>query len=268
MSKQKFLITALFLAFFQVLSAAEAAAQTVNPRDYPERFAVQAVRSVLSAQMTYQATSGQGTFGTLAELRQANFIDDVLASGKKYGYAFTLTRTHATATLPPRFFLTATPQSYPKTGRRSFYIDETGEMRGADKGGASADSADPVIDDCASFGIFFNERCVINDLRSFWGAEMTYASAIGAGAYGTFPQLLAAGLIGSGRANANNHGYTFTVHLVNPSAGTPAFFSIKATPINYGISGTRSFYIDTDAIIRGGDRLGQPADRNDPPINE
>ena len=141
-------------------------------------------------------------------------------------------------------------------------------MRGADKEGATADTTDPIIDTCASFGIFFNERCVLNDLRVFWGAEMTYLTTTGAGSYGTFSQLLTAGLINSRRAGGTNHGYTFTLLTINPPAGAPAFFSVKATPVNYGVSGTRSFYIDDTAVIRGGDKQGQPADKNDPPINE
>ena len=39
----------------------------------------------------------------------------------------------------------ATPQSYRKTGRKSFYIDETGVMRGADKNGVTATNDDPPI---------------------------------------------------------------------------------------------------------------------------
>jgi hypothetical protein len=268
MSKKNLLASALFFAFLSVFFVAETNAQTTGSREYRERFVVQSVRLVLSAQMTYQSTVGQGMFGTLAELRQADMIDAVLASGNKYGYGFTLSRTHATATSPPKFSLKATPQSYPKAGRRSFYIDETGEMRGADKEGAAADATDPIIDDCASFGIFFNERCVLNDLRVFWGAQMNYQSTTGAGLYGSFSELLAAVLINSRRASGTNHGYAFTLQTINPSTGIPAFFSVKATPVNYGVSGRRSFYIDINAVVRGGDQQGQPADENDPPINE
>jgi hypothetical protein len=268
MSKKNLFAGAVFLALLQIFSASETKAQTSNSREFGERFVVLAVRSVLSAEMTYQATVGQGAFGSFSNLQEANMLDAVLAGGKKYGYDFTLSFTHTTATMPSKFHLTATPQSYPKSGRRSFYIDETGEMRGADKEGAPADTTDPLIDNCASFGIFFNERCVLNDLRVFWGAEMTYLTTVGAGNYGTLSQLLTAGLINSRRASGTNHGYTYALVPINASAGTPASFSVTATPTNYGVSGTKSFYTDDTAVVRGGDKQGQPADKNDPPINE
>ena len=265
MSKKNLFAFAIFLALFPTFWCRETNAQTGGARPFQERFVVQAARSVLSAQMTYQATIGAGTFGLFSELQQANMIDAVLASGNKYGYVFTLSRTHASSTSPSKFHLTATPQSYPKTGRRSFYIDETGELRGADKQGAAASTDDPIIDDCASFGIFFNERCVLNDLRVFYVAQLHYYVSVGAGAYGTLSQLQQAGLINSRRASGTNHGYTFELITIAPSPGIPAFFSIRATPVNYGVTGTRSFYIDNNGVIRGADRQGAPADQNDPP---
>ncbi|MCA1613419.1 MAG: DUF3352 domain-containing protein [Acidobacteria bacterium] len=45
-----------------------------------------------------------------------------------------------------RFEATATPAGYPKQGRRSFYIDQTGVLRGADLGGRPATAAtEPVV---------------------------------------------------------------------------------------------------------------------------
>ena len=266
MSKKNLLAFAIFLAFLQIFFAPQTSAQTSASRDFGERFVVQAVRSVLSAELTYQSAVGAGNFGSLGNLREADLIDTVLASGKKYGYVFTLSATPASATSPSKFQLTATPQSYPKSGRRSFYIDETGEMRGADKKGADASPDDPIIDNCASFGIFLNERCVLNDLVMFRSAELHYYTTAGAGTYGSLAQLFAAGLINSRRASGTNHGYTFTLQAIAPGAGTPAFFSVRATPTTYGFSGTRSFYVDTEGIIRGGDKQGQPADQTDPPI--
>src|SRR5215204_1261469 len=111
MSKKNLFAFAFFLALLPIFFASETKAQAPNSRAYSERFAVQAVRTVLSAEMTYQSTVGQAAFGSFADLRQANMIDAVLAGGRKYGYVFTLSITHATATMPPRFHLTATPQS-------------------------------------------------------------------------------------------------------------------------------------------------------------
>jgi hypothetical protein len=46
-----------------------------------------------------------------------------------------------------QFELTATPTEYGKSGKRSFFINATGKLRGADKTGAPATAADPLIDE-------------------------------------------------------------------------------------------------------------------------
>jgi hypothetical protein len=44
-----------------------------------------------------------------------------------------------------KFEIIATPNSYPKQGRRSFYVDQTGVVRGGDLGGKPANAeSDPV----------------------------------------------------------------------------------------------------------------------------
>jgi len=268
MSKKNLPVFFLFLAFLQISSVVQTEAQTSNSLDFKERFAVRSARAIFSAEMTYQATDGAGLFATLPELQTAGLIDAVLANGEKYGYMFVLSRTHTSSTSLAKFRLTATPRAYPKTGRRSFYIDETGELRGANKMGAAADAADPLIDDCASFGIFFNERCAIYDLRTLMVAEMTYAATVGNGNYGNFLDLFQSGLINSRLASGENHGYAFNINYIIQGPGFPAFFRIRAIPTNYGTTGIRSFYLDTNGILRGADKQGQAADENDPPIND
>lgn len=262
------MVLSIFLALFALIFVGELEAQTSNPRDFSERFAVQSVRTIHSAEATYQATAGNGLYGSLMDLRQANFIDAVLANGEKYGYLFVLSKTNPTATMPAKFYLTATPRSYPKSGRRSFYIDETGEMHGADKNGGVANAGDPYIDDCALYGgLAGNESCVISDLRTLRGAQMTYRATTGNGNYGLFTDLFSAGLITGRMAAANNHGYGFIVETISQGTDVPAFFRFKATPTNYGVTGIRSFYIDVNGVLRGADKQGQPADETDPPIN-
>jgi hypothetical protein len=46
-----------------------------------------------------------------------------------------------------QFELTATPTEYGKTGKRSFFMNASGKLRGADKTGAPATAADPLIDE-------------------------------------------------------------------------------------------------------------------------
>ena len=96
---------------------------------------------------------------------------------------------------------------------------------------------------------------------------MTYQATVGNGNYGSFSELLAAGIISSRMSGGTNHGYTFTIQNTNQTPNLPAFFSVKATPVNYGVTGTRSFYIDVNGVILGANKQGEPADENDPPIN-
>jgi hypothetical protein len=46
-----------------------------------------------------------------------------------------------------QFELTATPTEYGKSAKRSFFMNATGKLRGADKMGAPATAADPLIDE-------------------------------------------------------------------------------------------------------------------------
>ncbi len=269
MSKQNLFVFAILLAVIQAFSVADAKAQKNDLRAFKERLVIDSVQTISGAEFTYQATVGAGTFGTLANLRQAQMIDAALASGEKHGYTFTLTVTQPTATLPARFALAATPQRYPKSGRLSFFINESGVLRGADKNGAPADQSDPPSGTpCAFYGILYNERCVISNIWSLLGAQETYRATTGNGIYGTLGQLYAAGLIDSGTASGISHDYIFTVTTLLPTSNSPAFFSARATPARYGATGTRSFYIDAKGVLRGADKQGAPADENDPPIND
>ncbi len=269
MSKKIPLTSAVFLVLCSIFFALETQAQTITSRNFGERFVVRAVAVIHGAQMTYQATAGNGNYGSLQNLREAGFIDAALASGEKYGYVFALSVTHPTPTSPAKFTLTATPRNYRKSGRVSYFVDERGTVRGADKNGAAAAANDPEIDSCSFYGdIAGNERCVIQNVRSLHSAQMTYQATTGAGVYGTLSQLFAAGLINSRIGNGTNHGYDFLVNVIAPTPTSPAFFYVKVIPSNYGVTGTRSFYIDTAGVLRGADKQGLPADENDPPIND
>ena len=116
------------------------------------------------------------------------------------GYTFAMSVTPASPTTPASFFLTATPQRYPKTGRLSFFMDTLGEMRGGDKNGRVATATDPYIDSCALAGNVDIERCTIQAMSTLHGAEMTYISTYGNGQYyGSLSQLGEAVLITQSR---------------------------------------------------------------------
>lgn len=82
----------------------------------------------------------------------SGLVDAELAAGNKDGYTIRYTIVPAGGNLPEEevnnaetFSLAATPNEYGKTGRRSFFLDSGGVLRGADKQGAPANSTDPRI---------------------------------------------------------------------------------------------------------------------------
>lgn len=95
-----------------------------------EGSAQSSVRTIHTAQATYQATQGNGQFGTnLTTLSGANLIDTQLGGGAKSGYTFVTATTVAT---PPDFLTTAIPSNVlpiTRTGNRTFCMIEDGVMR-------------------------------------------------------------------------------------------------------------------------------------------
>lgn len=241
-----------------------------SPRPFAEAHVLRSVRQIHGAQMTYQATIGNGNFGSLENLRQAGFIDGALASGSKYGFVYIVsTVPFVPGQSAASFTVTASPRAYRKTGIRSFFIDASGEIRGADKNGEPATASDPVIDDCTNGGVLNNERCTIFDMRALHSAQATYHSTVGYGNYGMLQQLYLAGLIRTGLQSGASRGYYYAVQVIDFVPNTQqASFKIWATPQSYPTSSVRSFFIDQTGVLRGADRNGGSADQNDPPINE
>ncbi|MBS1794328.1 MAG: hypothetical protein JSS81_10765 [Acidobacteria bacterium] len=120
----------------------------VTPRDTNEQAAIASLRTIFSGEMTYFSTYGGGRYGTLAELYDTDLVRTGFALAYIWhGYVCTLTVTPATPTAPPGFALRVVPYEYGRSGLRSFYIDETGVLRGADHQGGNATADDPPIVD-------------------------------------------------------------------------------------------------------------------------
>lgn len=98
-----------------------------------EGSAQSSLRTINSAQATYQSTAGAGAFATdLATLNGQNLIDSVLSSGTKSGYAFAVVEqagTGATAVYGAYGF-PSTDSGVSQTGTRRFGITEVGVLRG------------------------------------------------------------------------------------------------------------------------------------------
>ena len=256
-------IAILFILLPQVFLGGHISLAAANPRVFNERFVVRTLVDIHGAQATYQAVNGNGNFGSLANLYSAGLIGSALATGNKYGYSFVMSVTSNTAGTLSRFNITATPQRYSKTGRRSFYQDETAEVRGGDKNGDLATFADLIIDTCPAA-----EVCAIQALRTLHGAEYTYQATSGYPNFGSLSQLAGLSLIRASWASGSVSGYNFTVTFVSQTPTVPASFKISAVPQTYGTTGIRSFFIGENGVIHGADKNGLPADENDPPLNQ
>jgi hypothetical protein len=77
---------------------------------------------------------------------QAGMLSAELVSGKVAGYRFRYRILPAEKDDEAMFELAATPEQYGKTGKRSFFFDGEGKIHAADKQGAVAMPADPLLD--------------------------------------------------------------------------------------------------------------------------
>jgi hypothetical protein len=102
-----------------------------------EMAAVARLRSIATAELQYQLDFG-GSYATLDELIKNRLIGD-LSEAKLNGYRFDV------RVMPGRFEATAVPARFGITGRRSFFVDESRIMRGADKRGEQAAASDPEV---------------------------------------------------------------------------------------------------------------------------
>lgn len=97
-----------------------------------EGSAQSSLRTIHSAEGTYQATVGGGNYGSLVELDGQDLIDPVLATGSKSGYTFAVNTTDLVQGVSPAtFFATAVclGGQFP-TGTRKFGISTDGVMHG------------------------------------------------------------------------------------------------------------------------------------------
>lgn len=111
------------------LLAARRAANTAS--------AIQTLRTIHSAQITYQAAEGKGNFATnLSDLAQAGYIDNSIAQAQstpKNGYRLSeIITTPATTKAAATYWLTSSPivtEGATRTGNDCLYLDETGIIR-------------------------------------------------------------------------------------------------------------------------------------------
>ncbi|MGI8467298.1 MAG: prepilin-type N-terminal cleavage/methylation domain-containing protein [Pyrinomonadaceae bacterium] len=100
-------------------------------RSANEGSAISALRTIHGGEMTYQSTTGAGSFGDLSVLGTANILDSNLAAGNKSGYTFTDVLGVPTSAQPATFAVKAVPQTssgVTATGTRNFAIATNGVL--------------------------------------------------------------------------------------------------------------------------------------------
>jgi hypothetical protein len=119
-----------------------ATASVVAVKDMPvlmgETTAFYALQRIAGAELAYKNEKKKERFGTLEELIAEELLEkDFLDS---LGYKVELNASS------DKFEATATPKTYGKTGRRSFFIDQTEVLRAADRRGERATADDPKVE--------------------------------------------------------------------------------------------------------------------------
>ena len=94
-----------------------------------------------------KATSGGAAHGAPPSADAAGLLDAELASGSLNGYKFRYVVAGAsTVGAPARYEIAATPETYGRTGKRSFFRDTNGALHGADRQGGVGSELDPRIE--------------------------------------------------------------------------------------------------------------------------
>ncbi len=96
-----------------------------------------ALHMIANVETQYRSDVGQGSFASLDTLIQSQMVSKETVENHGYKIEITLTGT--------KFEATATPLEYGKTGKTSYYIDDSNVLRGGDHGGGTASAADKPI---------------------------------------------------------------------------------------------------------------------------
>ncbi|HEV7798209.1 MAG TPA: DUF3352 domain-containing protein [Pyrinomonadaceae bacterium] len=113
-------------------------AAEASPLRGDEAAAQSLLRTVHSAEMTFQATTGNGRYGNLAELVAANLV--IKESLTRSGYSIEVSASD------DKFEAIAVPVEYRITGTLSYFIDESGVLRAGDHAGAAATASDQPVE--------------------------------------------------------------------------------------------------------------------------
>jgi hypothetical protein len=122
-----------------------------------ERAAIEGVKKIAEAIETYRrsyarlpeslAKLGPAKRGSAVGPEGASLLDPDLASGTRTGYIFRyVILGGSNLGAPAKYEIAATPETYGRTGRRSFFRDTSGVMHAADRQGAVGSEVDPRLE--------------------------------------------------------------------------------------------------------------------------
>ena len=104
-----------------------------------ETSAIASLRVIVTSQITYASTTGNGSFASTDKLVEEGLIDAALGSGAKDGYNLTVTADGSSG-----FTVIGVPITVGTTGERGFFADQTGVIRYSDDGSAPT-AASPAL---------------------------------------------------------------------------------------------------------------------------
>lgn len=110
-----------------------------------ESAVVAALGLIHTAQMKYFAK--EAAYGSLVQLQRAGLLEKEQSVGTQHGYVLNLNFSAGKNGSSAVFSISASPETYGGSGRTSYFIDQTGIVRGGDKEGGPADVTDPAIND-------------------------------------------------------------------------------------------------------------------------
>ena len=122
-----------------------------------ERAAIDALKKIAEAVETYRRTYsrlpeslaklGPPPRGSAASADAAGLLEADLASGARSGYKFRYVISGGNDLgAPAKYVVAASPETYGRTGRRSFFRDTNGGLHGADRQGGVGSELDPRIE--------------------------------------------------------------------------------------------------------------------------
>jgi hypothetical protein len=149
------------------------------------------------------------------------------------------------------YTISARPLRFGETGKKSFYTDETGVVRGTSENRAAA-ARDPSTE--PNFDPEANERAALGSIRQIWKCVGNFSVRQNAGAFpADLRQMGPGGLncIAAQLASGQEHGYVFMFSSRRPPQSDVGMsFSLGVTPVSHGKTGIRSFLLDESGLLR------------------